>query len=54
MYTIEDLSTDGFVRDVSSTALYTTSQRITFNIHEIEKSFILPVHNDMLKVQCIH
>jgi len=54
MYTIEDLSTDGFVRDVSSTALYTTSQRITFNIHEIEKSFILPIHNDMLKVQCIH
>ena len=50
MYIIEDLSTDSFVKDVSSTAMYTTSQRITFNLHEIEKSFILPIHNDMLKV----
>ena len=50
MYTVEDISTSRFVKDVSPTAMYTTSQRITFNTHEVEKSFILPIHNDMQKV----
>ena len=50
MYSVEDISTGRFVKDVSPTAMYTTSQMITFNTHEVEKSFILPIHNDMQKV----
>jgi hypothetical protein len=49
-YSLEDLTTDKFYRDVSPTAHYTDLQTITFYNHEVQKSFLLPIHNDLWKV----
>ena len=41
----------GLERDVSETAMYTTEVTVTFYNHEIERSFLLPIHNDIIKVR---
>ena len=51
-YALEELTTDEFYRDVSPTAHFTDLQTITFYNHEIQKSFLLPIHNDIWNVSC--
>ena len=52
-YGIEHITTDEFYRDVSPTAMYATDQNLSFGNHEVQKSFLLPIHNDVLKVSAL-
>lgn len=50
-YHLHDITTGHLVKDVSPTALYTTNQTIVFEENMIEKTILLPIHNDMVKVR---
>jgi len=47
-YGIEHITTDD--SDISPTTYYTDSQELRFSVHEIEKSFLITVHDDVLSV----
>lgn len=46
-YTLNHITTDTEFLDVSPTAMYTMEQVLQFSKHEIRKSFLLPIHNDV-------
>ncbi len=50
-YDIEHITTEGrLMADISPRAMYTRLQTLTFNDNEVEKTFLLPIHNDITKV----
>ena len=47
-YALNHITTGSKFLDMSPTAMYTMDQTLHFSKHEIRKSFLIPIHNDIL------